>query len=94
MRETGFRKKAVVAAIAAAKAAAAHLEAAYAFSRYGRPMLLLGRTRFKGRQGSAEFNLAAYKANNADLVAAFGDNNQKYYEHYLNSGKAEGRKAA
>jgi len=53
MRETGFRKKAVVAAIAAAKAAAAHLEAAYAFSRYGRPMLLLGRSRFKGRQGSA-----------------------------------------
>ena len=48
----------------------------------------------EGRQGNAEFNLAAYKANNPDLVAMFGDDNAKYYEHYIAGGKAEGRKAA
>lgn len=48
----------------------------------------------EGRQGNAEFNLAAYKANNPDLVAMFGDDNAKYYEHYTAGGKAEGRKAA
>lgn len=47
----------------------------------------------EGRQGNAEFNLAAYKANNPDLVALFGDDNAKYYEHYIAGGKAEGRKA-
>ena len=47
----------------------------------------------EGRQGSSEFNLDTYKANNPDLVAAFGDDNVKYYEHYISSGKAEGRKA-
>jgi hypothetical protein len=45
----------------------------------------------EGRQGSSEFNLNTYKANNPDLVAAFGDDNVKYYEHYISSGKAEGR---
>ena len=48
----------------------------------------------EGRQGSAEFSLAAYKANNPDLVATFGDDNAKYYEHYISSGKAEGRQAS
>ena len=48
----------------------------------------------EGRQGSSAFNLAAYKANNPDLVAAFGEDNQKYYEHYISSGKSEGRKAS
>ena len=47
----------------------------------------------EGRQASSEFNLAAYKANNPDLVSIFGDDNAKYYEHYISSGKAEGRKA-
>lgn len=47
----------------------------------------------EGRQGSSQFNLAAYKANNPDLVALFGDDNVKYYEHYMAGGKAEGRKA-
>ena len=37
------------------------------------------------------FNLDAYKANNPDLVAAFGNDNVKYYDHYITSGKAEGR---
>lgn len=48
----------------------------------------------EGRQGNAEFNLAAYKQNNQDLIPALGDDNQKYYEHYIAGGKAEGRKAA
>ena len=47
----------------------------------------------EGRQGSAEFNLNAYKANNPDLVAMFGDDNVKYYEHFISSGRAEGRVA-
>ena len=47
----------------------------------------------EGRQGSSQFNLAAYKANNPDLVALFGDDNAKYYEHYMSSGKSEGRVA-
>lgn len=47
----------------------------------------------EGRQGSSQFNLAAYKANNPDLVALFGDDNVKYYEHYMAGGKAEGRVA-
>lgn len=48
----------------------------------------------KGDQASAEFNLAIYKQNNPDLVAAFGNNNIKYYVHYVQAGKAEGRKAS
>ena len=48
----------------------------------------------EGRQGNKEFNLSIYKANNPDLVSAFGDDNTKYYEHYISTGKAEGRKAA
>ena len=47
----------------------------------------------EGRQGSAGFNLSAYKANNPDLVAVFGDDNVKYYEHYISQGRAEGRVA-
>lgn len=46
----------------------------------------------EGRQGSSTFNLARLQGNNPDLVAAFGDDNAKYYEHYISSGKAEGRK--
>ena len=33
------------------------------------------------------FNLSAYKANNPDLVAVFGDDNVKYYEHYISQGR-------
>ena len=47
----------------------------------------------EGRQGSMGFNLNAYKANNPDLVAVFGDDNVKYYEHYISQGRAEGRVA-
>lgn len=47
----------------------------------------------EGRQASSQFNLEAYKTNNPDLVAQFGDDNIQYYEHYIASGKAEDRKA-
>ena len=45
----------------------------------------------EGRQASAEFKLKAYKSNYADLVNAFKANNELYYWHYMNYGKAEGR---
>ena len=45
----------------------------------------------EGRQGSAEFNVVAYRARYADLDAAFGDNLAIYYTHYIEYGKAEGR---
>jgi len=44
-------------------------------------------------QASEEFNLLAYKSNYPDLGVAFGSDNVKYYEHYINNGKAEGRNA-
>lgn len=47
----------------------------------------------EGRQGSKEFDHAAYKANNPDLAALFGNDNVKYYEHYIAGGKQEGRLA-
>jgi hypothetical protein len=43
------------------------------------------------RQGSAEFNAKAYKANYKDLRDVFGDNNPMYYYHYVVCGKSEGR---
>ena len=43
----------------------------------------------EGRQASAEFKLKAYKSNYADLVNAFKANNELYYWHYMNYGKAE-----
>ena len=48
----------------------------------------------EGRQGSAEFNVAAYRARYADLDAAFGDNLACYYTHYIEHGQAEGRNGA
>ena len=48
----------------------------------------------EGRRGSSGFDLNTYKANNPELVAMFGDDNVKYYEHYIANGKAEGRIAA
>ncbi len=47
----------------------------------------------EGRQGSSEFDLAAYMTYNPDLVAAYQGNYELYIEHYVKSGKAEGRKA-
>ena len=32
-----------------------------------------------------------YKENNTDLQTAFGSDLRKYYEHYMNTGWAEGR---
>lgn len=43
------------------------------------------------RQGCKDFNPVVYKANNADLREAFGDNNEMYYQHYLNFGINENR---
>lgn len=45
----------------------------------------------EGRQGSAEFEVNAYKAKYKDLKDAFGDNLPKYYIHYILAGKSEGR---
>ena len=45
----------------------------------------------EGRQGSAEFNVNAYRARYADLSNAYGDDLVSYYMHYINTGKSEGR---
>lgn len=45
----------------------------------------------KGDQASAEFNVVAYRNRYQDLRAAFGNDYVRYYEHYINYGKAEGR---
>jgi len=47
----------------------------------------------EGRRGSADFNITAYKTNNTDLVEAFGNDTKKYYIHYIEYGKNEGRVA-
>ena len=47
----------------------------------------------EGRQAITSFNLDAYKKNNKDLVAKYGNNNCAYYEHYCRFGYKEGRKA-
>ena len=47
----------------------------------------------EGRKSSPNFNVEAYKANNADLRLAFGDNNFEYYMHYTVNGRIEGRLA-
>ena len=52
-----------------------------------RTLVTLACTECKRRNYTTDKN----KANNPDLVAAFGDDNVKYYEHYISSGKAEGR---
>lgn len=43
------------------------------------------------RQGNASFNPVSYVQNNADLVAAFGTDYPKYYEHYMQYGYKEQR---
>lgn len=43
------------------------------------------------RQGNAEFNPVSYIQNNADLVASFGTDYPKYYEHYMKYGYKEQR---
>ena len=43
------------------------------------------------RQGNAAFNPVSYVQNNADLVAAFGTDYPKYYEHYMQYGYKENR---
>ena len=46
-----------------------------------------------GLQGSEEFNVQVYKNNYKDLANSFGNDLKKYYEHYVDYGKAEGRTA-
>ena len=45
----------------------------------------------EGRNASADFVLSTYKANNADLISAFGGDNKSYYMHYIKNGAAERR---
>lgn len=48
----------------------------------------------EGREGKADFDVRAYMKNNLDLLALYGINDLSvYYYHYMQSGKAEGRKA-
>lgn len=48
----------------------------------------------EGRMGKAEFNVRAYMKNNLDLIPVFGVKDlSKYYRHYIQYGKAEGRVA-
>ncbi|MGN0376896.1 MAG: VanW family protein [Suilimivivens sp.] len=47
----------------------------------------------EGRNGNASFQVKAYMYNNPDLMAVYGiDDLTDYYLHYINCGKAEGRK--
>ena len=45
----------------------------------------------EGRPGCADFNVAVYKEQNADLAAAYGDDLAAYYTHYMGCGHGEGR---
>jgi hypothetical protein len=45
------------------------------------------------RIAKESFNVAAYKALNGDVAAAFGDDYKMYYYHYINCGYSEGRTA-
>ncbi len=48
----------------------------------------------EGRNGNAAFQVKAYMYHNPDLMAAYGIQDLSvYYLHYINCGKAEGRKA-
>lgn len=48
----------------------------------------------EGRKGNASFQVKAYMYNNPDLMAVYGIKDlSAYYLHYMNCGKAEGRKA-
>ena len=45
----------------------------------------------EGRQASENFNVQIYRNRYADLRAAFGNDLEKYYLHYLDNGISEGR---
>ena len=47
----------------------------------------------EGRQGSASFDPALYRAKYTDVRNVYGDDMQKYYMHYLVNGVKEGRDA-
>ena len=46
----------------------------------------------EGRQGSASFKAANYKANYPDLAESFQDAWAMYYLHYVKHGASEGRR--
>jgi hypothetical protein len=46
------------------------------------------------RNASTDFDVVSYMERYDDLRAAYGDDYQSYYLHYINYGKAEGRNAA
>ena len=46
----------------------------------------------EGRQGSAEFNVYSHRARYTDLDAAYGDDLEKYYMHYIMYGKIRRKK--
>ncbi|MBR3234818.1 MAG: CotH kinase family protein [Atopobiaceae bacterium] len=48
----------------------------------------------EGRVASRNFDVRAYKRNNPDLAARYGDDWTKYYLHYMSTGFFEGRVAA
>ena len=45
----------------------------------------------EGRPSSQNFNVHAYMDYNADLVASFGNEYEKYYNHYMTTGYKENR---
>ena len=47
----------------------------------------------EGRPGCADFNVAVYKEQNADLAAAYGDDLAAYYTHYMAAATARGASA-
>lgn len=47
----------------------------------------------EGRQACEEFDPIIYRQNYPDLQAAYQNNTEQYYYHYLYTGKAEGRNA-
>lgn len=69
------------------------LKAAYGNNPAGALLHFLTFGMKEGRQGSASFNVQAYKENYADLRAAFGNHLASYYIHYIQCGKREGRNA-
>lgn len=69
-----------------------------AVEKYGESPFLLFEDFIKngiqnGARASVYFDVEAYKLLNKDLVSILGEETEKYYLHYINTGKAEGRMA-
>lgn len=50
-------------------------------------------TKYGGLDYSAVYSYSYYKKHHADLQKAFGDDESKYFEHFINHGMKEGRQA-